>query len=147
MRKFLSLVIVIMSAMVSVSAQSEQDLKRSLENRHVNSKVDVPATRDTDEGASYIRQTSYSYPADDFKPGVVQVGPRITYLKEGLSTDEVVRLLGKPSAITERNEQNVVLTIYEFPRSEGRVLIAEFVKDVLVRFTMETRGQVAKADR
>jgi outer membrane protein assembly factor BamE (lipoprotein component of BamABCDE complex) len=147
MRKVLSLVIVIMSAMVSGSAQTQQDPKRSLENRHVNSKVDVPATRDTDEGASYIRQTSYSYPADDFKPGVVQVGPRITYLKEGLSTDEVVRLLGKPSAITERNEQDVVLTVYEFPRSEGRVLIAEFVKDVLVRFTMETPGQVAKADR
>ena len=147
MRKFLSLVIVIMSAMVSVSAQSEQDLKRSLENKHVNSKVDVPATRDTDEDGSYIRQTSYSYPADDFKPGVVQVGPRTTYLKEGLSTEEVVRLLGKPSAITERNEKDVVVTIYEFPRSEDRVLIAEFVKNVLVRFTMETRGQVAKADR
>jgi hypothetical protein len=39
------------------------------------------------------------------------------------------------------------VTIYEFPRSEGRVLIAEFVKGGLVRFTMETRGQVAKVDR
>jgi len=147
MRKFLSFVIVIMSAMVSVSAQTEQqDLKRSLESKHVTSKVDVPAPRNTDEDASYIRQTAYSYPADDFKPGVVQVGPRTTYLKEGLSTEEVVRLLGKPSAITERNEKDVVVTIYEFPRSEDRVLIAEFVKNALVRFTMETRGQVAKAD-
>src|SRR5882672_9627828 len=129
MRKFLSLVIVIMSAMVSVSAQTQQDLKRSLESKHVTSKVDVPAPRNTDEDASYIRQTAYSYPADDFKPGVVQVGPRTTYLKEGLSTEEVVRLLGKPSAITERNEKDVVVTIYEFPRSEDRVLIAEFVKN------------------
>ena len=147
MRKFLSLVIVIMSAMVSGSAQTGQDLKRSLESKHVTSKVDVPATRNTDEDASYIRQTAYSYPADDFKPGVVQVGPRTTYLKEGLSTEEVVRLLGKPSAITERNEKDVLVTIYEFPRGEGRVLIAAFVKGGLVRFTMETRGEVARADR
>ena len=147
MLKFLRLVIVIMWAMVSVSAQTEQDLKGSLETKHVTAKVTVPATRDADEDASYVRQTSYSYSADDFKPGVVQVGPRTTYLKEGLSTEDVVRLLGKPSAITERNEKDIVVTIYEFPRSEGRVLIAEFVNEVLVRFTMETRGQVAKADR
>jgi hypothetical protein len=147
MRKFLSLVIVIISAMVSGSAQTGQDLKRSLESKHVTSKVDVPATRNTDEDVSYIRQTAYSYSADDFKPGVVQVGPRTMYLKEGFSTEEVVRLLGKPSAISERNEKDVVVTIYEFQRSEGRILIAEFVKGGLVRFTMETRGQVAKADR
>ena len=146
MRKVLSLVIVIMSAMVSAAAQTEQDPKRSFETKHVTAKVDMRATRTTDEDESLVRQTSYSYPADEFKPGVVQVGPRTTYLKEGFSTEEVIRLLGKPTTITERSDKDVVVAIYEF-RREGRVLIAEFVKGVLVRSVMETRGQIAQADR
>ena len=32
------------------------------------------------------------------KVGVVRVGPSTTYLKQGLSTEEVVRLLGEPTA-------------------------------------------------
>jgi hypothetical protein len=89
----------------------------------------------------------YSYPAAEFKPGVVQVGPRTTYLKEGLTTQEVVRLLGKPASIIERSENGVLVTVYVFPRGENRVLIAEFVKSALVRSTIETRGEVAQADR
>jgi len=136
---------VIMSAMVSGSAQTEQDRKQDIEDKSVALRVDkVPTAREDDNS---FPRTSYSYPVEDFKPGVVQVGPRITYLKEGFSTEEVIRLLGKPSAVSERCEKDVVVTIYEFPRSEGRVLIAEFVKGVLVRFTMETRGQIAQAGR
>jgi len=138
MRKLLNLVIVIMLAIVGAAAQTKPDSMRSFEKGN------------TDEDASLVRQTSYSYPADEFKPGVVRVGPRTTYLKEGLSPEEVVRLLGEPSAISERRENAVVVTIYEFPRSEGRVLIAEFVKNALVRSRLESRlesrGQVAKAD-
>jgi hypothetical protein len=93
-----------------------------------------------------VRETAYRYPSDEFKPGVVRVGPRTTYLKEGLSTAEVVRLLGKPAAVSERSEQDVLTTILEFPRGEGQLLIAEFVKDKLVRTMMQTRGQVAHAD-
>jgi hypothetical protein len=147
MGKVLSLVIVIMSAIVSAAAQTEPDAKRSFETKHVTAKVDRRATRTTDEDESLVRQTSYSYPADEFKPGVVQVGPRTTYLKEGFSTEEVIRLLGMPTAVSERSDKDVVVAIYEFPRGEGRVLIAEFVKGVLVRSAMETRGQIAQADR
>jgi hypothetical protein len=237
MRKFISFVIVIISAMVSVSAQTEQDLKQYFEGKIVSLKIDLPATdygvnvyperaqplnyseyanrlkrygicirrgeeikitnvkiqdkhievqlgggefnihfsaieprilppqgvvmalekyvdfsdsffsgiEDSDEEIAYLEPASYSYPADEFKPGVVRVGPRTTYLKEGLSTEEVVRLLGQPSAISERRE-NAVVTIYEFPRSEGHVLIAEFVKNALVRSRLEARGEVAKAE-
>jgi outer membrane protein assembly factor BamE (lipoprotein component of BamABCDE complex) len=229
-----------MSAMVSVSAQTEQNLKQYFEGKNVSLKIDMPATRDgvnvyperaqplnygeyanrlkqhgtsirrgeeimmanikikdkqiefqlggggngtvgefnihfsaveprilppqavvialgkyvdfsgiegSDEEVSYLEPAAYSYPADEFKPGVVQVGPRTTYLREGLSTEEVVRLLGRPSAISQRSEKDVTVTIYEFPRSEGRVLIAEFVKNALVSSTMETRGQVAQVNR
>jgi hypothetical protein len=147
MRKVLSLAIVIMSAMVSAAAQTERDPKGSFETRPVTAKVDMRATRTSDEDESLVRQTSYSYPADEFKPGVVQVGPRTTYLKEGFSTEEVIRLLGMPTAVSERNVKDVVVAIYEFPRGEDRVLIAEFVKGVLIRSAMETRGQIAQADR
>ena len=256
MRRILSLVIVIMSAMVSVSAQTEQELKQYFEGRTVSLKIDMPATKDgvnvypelaqqldyseyanrlkrhgasiqrgdeimitkvkvndkhievqlggtggttasekrrarieqkalqggarfnihfslvdprilppegivvalnkyidfsgiedSDEEISYLEPVSYSYPADEFKPGVVQVGPRTTYLKEGFSTEEVVRLLGKPSAISERTENGVAVTVYEFPRGGARVLIADFVNDMLVHSTMETREPVAQAKR
>lgn len=145
MSKFLSLLIVILSAMVSVSAQIRPDEKRYVEDKSVSLKMDLPGTEAAKE--AFYPHTSYSYSADEFRPGVVQVGPRTTYLKEGLSSEEVVRLLGKPSAISERNERDEVVTIYEFPRSENRVLVAEFVKDALVRSTMESRGQATPADR
>jgi hypothetical protein len=68
----------------------------------LNRYVDFSTVEAADDDVSYTEVASYSYPADEFKPGVVQVGPRTTYLKEGLTTEEVVRLLGKPSAISER---------------------------------------------
>ena len=70
--------------------------------------------------------------------GVVRVGPSTTYLKQGLSTEEVVRLLGEPTAIFGREEGSDALT-YVFARSEGRVLVAEFVKGSLVSSRTETR--------
>ena len=71
--------------------------------------------------------------------GVVRFGPRSTYLKEGLSPDQVVRLLGQPSTVTERNEGSELVKRYEFDRSEGRVIVAEFVSDALVRSRTETK--------
>src|SRR6266480_4479561 len=121
MRRVLSLVIVFMSALVSASAQTEQDRRQYVEVKNVALRVEkVPAAGEKDY---FSPCTSYSYPAEDFKPGVVQVGPRTTYLKEGFSVEEVVRLLGKPSAVSERSEKGVMVMVYEFPRGEGRVLI------------------------
>ncbi len=71
--------------------------------------------------------------------GVVRFGPRSTYLKEGLSRQEVLRLLGQPSNVLERNEGDAVVMRYEFDRSEGRVIVAEFVSDALVRSRTETK--------
>ena len=112
MRKILIFVVVIMSAAVTVSAQSQRELKRHVTKGRVTS-------------------------------GVVQLGPRTTYLKEGLSTEDVLRVLGRPTAVSERNENDVIVKTYEFTRSEGRVLVAEFVDGALVRSRTETRGQVA----
>jgi hypothetical protein len=144
MQKVLGIVIVIMAAMVCVSAQTRQDGVRYSEHKESVLKLNANGT----ESEAFYPGTSYSYPVEDFKPGVVQVGPRTTYLKEGLRTDEVVRLLGKPASISERKENDILITTYEFHRGEGRILIAEFVRDILVRSRLETRDENAvPADR
>ena len=144
MQKILGIVIVIMAAMVCVSAQTGRDRMQFSEHKVASLKLNAPAT----ESEAFYLGTSYSYPVEDFKPGVVQVGPRTTYLKEGLRTDEVVRLLGKPASISERSENDIVIATYEFQRGEGRILIAEFVCGILVRSRSETRLEnPVQADR
>ena len=146
MRKVFSIIIVITSAVISISAQTK------LERRHHSEVISMASKTDTSvsevgNGAFYPR-TSYNYPLEDFKPGVVRVGPRTTYLKDGLRIDEVIRLLGKPLSITERTEQNASLKIYVFQRGEGQVLIAEFENGLLVRSYSELReAQPVQADR
>jgi hypothetical protein len=137
MRKVLGIALVIMAAVVFVSAQKRQEPARYVEGTSATLKVEKPAT----EAEALSPRTSYSYPVDDFKPGVVKVGPRTTYLKEGLRTDEVIRLLGKPISIAERTENDVVIATYEFQRGEARVLIAEFEGGLLVRSRVETRDE------
>src|SRR5688572_3095033 len=66
------------------------------------------------------------------KAGVVRVGPSVTYLKEGFSLEEVLRLLGEPTAISERQSGNQFITTYEFPRGQHRYFIADFVNGALV---------------
>ena len=144
MRKVLSVVVVLMTALVCVSAQTRQERPRYAEEKRASLKVVKPAA----EAEAFAPGTSFSYSADEFQPGVVRVGPRTTYLKEGLRTDEVVRLLGKPISISERTENDIVVTTYEFQRSEGHILIAEFVSGVLVRSRTEMRdAQTMQADR
>lgn len=149
MRKLFALVIVLMTAMVTVSAQARQDRKQFVEDKSVSLRVDKAETAGRAEVEdNFFPRTSYSYPVEDFKPGVVRVGPRTTYIKEGLSSEEVVRLLGKPASISERSENGVTVTTYEFQRGEGRILIAEFVKGLLVRSHTEVRDEhTVQADR
>lgn len=74
---------------------------------------------------------------------VLRVGPPTTYLKAGLSAGEVVRFLGKPSAVSERREGGRSLATYVFPRGGGRVLTAEFVDGTLVRSSVASGERVA----
>jgi len=71
--------------------------------------------------------------------GVVRVGPSTTYLKAGLSLEEVLRVLGEPVAISEHQSGHRFVTTYEFSRGRNRVLIAEFVNSILVSSRIETR--------
>lgn len=79
-------------------------------------------------------------------PRVVRVGPRTTYLKEGLSTEDVFRLVGNPAEVSEREEGGVKVVSYVFERGEGRVLVAEFVGGRLVRSRVEPRAGGLRAE-
>lgn len=143
MRKVLGIVIISLAATVCVSAQIAQDRTKYAEDKAAPSRLGIPATTE-----AFLPGTSYNYSVDDFKPGVVKVGPRTTYLKEGLRTDEVVRLLGKPISTSERTESDLVITTYEFKRAEGHFLIAEFVSGRLVKSWTEIRDtQPSQADK
>jgi hypothetical protein len=224
MRSILALIFLIGSTVVSVSAQTEGDLKKYFEGKQVTFRIAMPATKDgvnvyperaqsldyneyserlKDHGESIQRgevatitklrisdrsievqfgdsQTRFNihfarveswmltpatlvdalnryveFSSSDkssarlaeasvsaagyVRRGVVHLGPRTTYLKEGLKTEEVVRLLGAPSSISDRKEAARIVSTYEFQRGEGRVLIAEFVGGVLVSSRIETR--------
>jgi hypothetical protein len=145
MRKIFSIFIVIVAASTILSAQTNPGRRHHASATNVTAKVDAKAT-EAGNGLAFPH-TAFSYPVEDFKPGVVRVGPRTTYLKDGLRIDEVVRLLGKPLSISERNEQNVVAKTYVFQRGEGQVLIAEFENGLLVRSRTQLRDEALQADR
>lgn len=65
-------------------------------------------------------------------PGIVRVGPSTTYLKNGLSLNEVVRFLGRPVSVSASQDGHLRSATYIFTRGGGRVLVAEFENDVLV---------------
>jgi len=137
MRKVSVIAILTLATVISASAQT-QSRKNHVSNRNDALKA-APA-------AEAVAATSYSYPVDDFKPGVVRVGPPTTYLKEGLSVAQVIRLLGKPQQVSERIENGVAVASYEFRRGEERVLVAEFERGLLVRSRTETRDAETNAD-
>ena len=145
MRKIFSIFIVIVAANTILSAQTNSGRKHHAPATVVTAKFEAKAT-EAGDGISFPH-TAFSYPVEDFKPGVVRVGPRTTYLKDGLRIDEVVRLLGKPLSISERNEQNVVVKTYVFRRGEGQVLIAEFENGLLARSRTESRDEAPQADQ
>ena len=80
------------------------------------------------------------------RKGVVHVGPRSTYLKEGLSREEVVSLLGAPTSILQSKRDGRSVIVYEFQRTGERVFVAEFVNGSLIASRTETRS-IALAKR
>jgi hypothetical protein len=97
------------------------------------------------QGALTMRQDA-SYPGAFVRPGVVHLGAPSTYLQEGLSTSEVVRLLGEPTTISERHDEGSLVKTYEFARGEGRVVVADFMGDKLVRSRTEMRSASANSE-
>ena len=131
MKKTLGIVIVTLVLTASAVAQTAR------KERHHASKETAKETSVPSEKEATFPGTAYNYPIDDFHPGVVRVGPRSTYLKEGLTTDEVIRFLGQPSSVSERTDGETTVITYRFRRSETKVITAEFVSGRLVRSETE----------
>jgi hypothetical protein len=137
MRNFFSLISIVLLSAVAASAQTAGDLKPQSERGQeagyaAHLRVSKPAER---EGKSVTGARAKARLNKDAKlraPQVLRVGPSTTYLKNGLSADEVVRFLGQPGSVSEEQEGDARLTTYIFPRGEGRIIVAEFKDGALV---------------
>lgn len=154
---------VIMCTVFTVSAQTQKDPKQHLEGKPMmDSRVpapqvvigtlrkypDISDVEPEDHDISVPRQISYEYAAPGSrKIGVVRVGSPTTYLKQGLTTKDVLQVLGQPAGISKRVEGGLIVTTCEFRRGGERVLVAEFVHDTLIRSRTETREHLAHANR
>lgn len=77
-------------------------------------------------------------------PAVVRLGPSTTFLRNGLSRQEVAKLLGEPFSTVETMDGNAVVTTSVFHRSGDRILIAQFRDDVLIASRLQTSGVLAQ---
>ncbi len=94
--------------------------------------VNVSAqTSRTSKSGKRVHQTS-----------AIRIGPPTTYLKNGLAIEQVIRVLGEPINVSERDEQGKTIKTLQFQRGANRILIAEFVNDALV--SSRTEALVAK---
>lgn len=101
----------------------------------------------SDEDLALLNETNQPYAMADYrKCGVVRVGQSTTFLKNGLSTSEVVSLLGAPSAVYSRDERGVRVTTYEFKRSGEKIVIADFVGKALVQSRTELCTPVVRSE-
>jgi hypothetical protein len=83
--------------------------------------------------------SKHSVERKDANLGVIKVGPSTTYLKNGLSIDEVKRVLGKPVYVSERQVDDGLISTYIFRRGEDRFVVAEFAKGILKQSSVKTR--------
>jgi hypothetical protein len=139
MQKIFIITAFILLSSAGAAAQEAVEQKRSADGKQAEyvrlaeSARTITTTGDESDRAVERKQT-----ARIVDGRVLRLGPSSTYLKEGLRTDEVVGLLGKPSNVSERREGNRLITTYTFERSEGRVLIADFANGLLINSRMET---------
>lgn len=124
MKKTISLFAIILLSAIAVSAQTKADL---YPNR---------------ESGQRVFAVKKSIRKND--PRVLRVGPSMTYLKEGLSIDDVLRVLGEPLSVSAHQDGDVRFATYTFERGEGRVLIAEFENESLVRSRTLTTEELAE---
>lgn len=146
MRKFFSLTSIVLLSAVAVSAQATKDLKPDSERRKVEYTAHLKGDKvgRGHEGKSSADARTKAKLKGDARvraPHVLRVGPSTTYLKHGLSADEVVRLLGEPVSVSDRQEGDARLATYVFPRGEGRVLVAEFKNGALISSRSEIREE------
>lgn len=140
MSKTLKTILFLLVAISGASAQTEHS-KQYVEPKHDSSTVEMPATKEI----MISRHASYNK-IELRRPQatVVIVGPRSTYLQEGLKLGAVLKVLGQPAAVSQRSENGKVIVSYEFTRGGGRTVVAEFVNDVLVHSQIVVADEVKR---
>ncbi|HEY0320968.1 MAG TPA: hypothetical protein VGC66_08460 [Pyrinomonadaceae bacterium] len=145
MQKFFIITVFALLSSITVAAQTASEQKPLADGQQVEFAKRVETGRTTSAPAAPIMSDKTKTSGERKKQTarivdgrVLRLGPTTTYLKNGLSTEEVVRLLGKPTSVSERQEGNRLLAIYTFSRSEARVLIAEFENGLLTGSRTET---------
>src|SRR5262252_3871281 len=138
MRSFFVGLSILAFAAVTASAQTQAESRLATESnkRQQSETTTAPAQR-----VSYTYQRGSSG-----RHAVVRVGPSSTYLKEGLSTAEVVAFLGQPARISQQRENGEAVVVYEFSRSENQTLFVEFIGDRLVRTKTEPSSKVPQSE-
>jgi hypothetical protein len=137
-KKFLRITVVGLLSSITVAAQTAAEQKPVSDGRQAEFTQRAETTRVTNAPAAPIMSAKTKTSAERGQVArivdgrVLRLGPTTTFLKNGLSMDEVVRLLGKPASISERQDGDRHLTVYAFPRSDGRVFVAEFENGLLV---------------
>jgi hypothetical protein len=130
MKKAFVIISMILISVVAASAQT-------------GTKGEAIASRRSRDGEK--RASTASRAGQRSAPGVLRLGPSTTYLKNGLKTDEVVRLLGRPATVSERARGNALFTTYTFERGAGRLLVAEFEDGLLVSSRTEIANTIVQS--
>jgi hypothetical protein len=126
MKKFFSLTAMVLFSVVVVSAQTRVN----------GSYSDLRSRR------AGVEKRAANHKAAKFQDArAFRLRPSTIYLQKGLSTDEVLRLMGTPTSVSERQEGNAHLATYIFHRSEGRIFVADFENGVLVNTRVEDRSE------
>jgi hypothetical protein len=126
MKKFLILIATILISATAVSAQT-------------NRKADGRRSAEREGSVISINRQERSRASL-----VLKLGPSTTYIKNGLSYAEVVRLLGQPASVSEKQDGGLRLTTLTFTRSQGRVLVTEFADGVLVNSRTEINESLSQ---
>jgi hypothetical protein len=124
MKKTISLFAIVLFSAIAVSAQTK-----------------APDLHPNRESGQRVYAAKKSIRKND--PRILRVGPSMTYLKEGLSIEDVLRVLGEPLSVSAYQDADVRFATYTFERSEGRVLIVEFENESLVRSCTVTTDELA----
>jgi hypothetical protein len=149
MRNFFSLISIVLLSAVAVAAQAAKDLKSDSGREKVEYSSHLKGYKvgrghEGKTGADARTKAKVRGAARVRAPHVLRVGPSTTYLRHGLSTDEVVRFLGEPVSVSERQEGDAHLATYIFPRGAGRVLVAEFKNGSLISSRAELTTATAQ---
>jgi hypothetical protein len=92
--------------------------------------------------AEYVDFSSLGWPAGSPPPAATAALPELPAgdltLRKGMTRADAERLLGPSQQSTDRREGNVTVTTLVFLRGDERIT-AEFVEDVLVKYTIASK--------